>query len=163
MSLADKLRALAVAARGAHELHEHGELHAAICPQAVALCEDGSAVLGPPSLTNGKRPLAQVGYPPLAYIDPQLLRGEGGRWSDIWALGATAYQIAMDVPPFQGLEEAPVVQALSQLLASPAPALHNMPAAISDLVGECLAVGPADRPQTAAEVATRLDDAASRC
>ncbi|MGC8627823.1 MAG: hypothetical protein ACP5VR_09805, partial [Acidimicrobiales bacterium] len=87
LDLPSRLRALASAARAAHALHEHGLLHAAICPQAVALCEDGKAVLGPPTLADGLRLLAQVGYPPLGYLDPQLLRGNGGRWSDIWALG----------------------------------------------------------------------------
>ena len=157
-----KLRALAVAARGAHALHEHGELHAGICPQAIALCEDGRAVLGPPALANGSRPVAQVGYPPLAYVDPQLLRGEGGRWSDIWALGATTLQVVTGAPPFQGLDDVPVVQALARLMESPAPALADLPPAVADLVRACLAVDPASRPLTAAEVSTRLDEAASR-
>jgi hypothetical protein len=106
-----QLRAVASAARGAHSLHEQGQLHGAICPQAIALVASdqsdggafggaavtaagpsGAAVLAPPSLAGGDRPVAQVGYPPLAFMDPQLLRGEGGRWSDIWALGATVHQ-----------------------------------------------------------------------
>ena len=135
-----RLRAIASAARGAHALHEHGQLHEAICPQSVALVpigspgqatapeprgtpDDGtaSAVLSPPALANGQAPLAQVGYPPLGYIDPQLLRGEGGRWSDIWALGATVHQAVTGSVPFPGLDELPVVQALSRLLSVPCP------------------------------------------
>jgi len=162
LDLPGRLRALALAARGAHALHEHGLLHAAICPQAVGLCEDGKAVLGPPTLADGLHLLAQVGYPPLGYLDPQLLRGNGGRWSDIWALGATAYYVATGFPPFQGLGDIPVVQALSRQLEPPLPALVPLPAAISTLVNSCLATGPADRPQTAAEVADGLEQAASR-
>ena len=167
-----RLRAIASAARGAHALHEHGQAHEAICPQSVALVANGSssaadegpvsAVLSPPSLANGQAPLAQVGYPPLGYIDPQLLRGEGGRWSDIWALGATVHQAVTGSVPFPGLDELPVVQALSRLLSVPAPTLGDMPDPVSAVVSECLAVDPADRPSTASEVAERLDAAASK-
>jgi hypothetical protein len=195
-----QLRALAAAARGAHSLHERGQLHGAICPQAIALVApdqtgpavadigvadigvadigvadigvaglaatgpgpSGTAVLAPPPLADGQRPVAQVGYPPLAFMDPQLLRGEGGRWSDIWALGATAHQVAGGSPPFPGIEEVPVVQALSRLLTSPAPGLGALPAPVTEVVSRCLAVDPADRPATAGEVADRLDEAATR-
>jgi eukaryotic-like serine/threonine-protein kinase len=167
-----RLRAIASAARGAHALHEHGQVHEAICPQSVALVATGasgtpdngptSAVLSPPALANGQAPLAQVGYPPLGYVDPQLLRGEGGRWSDIWALGATVHQVVTGSVPFPGLDELPVVQALSTLLSVPAPTLGAVPDAVSEVVAECLSVDPADRPATASEVAERLDEAASK-
>ena len=45
MDMPARLRAIAGAARGAHSLHEQGQLHGAICPQAVALVtksEDGT-------------------------------------------------------------------------------------------------------------------------
>jgi hypothetical protein len=176
-----QLRAVASAARGAHSLHEQGQLHGAICPQAIALVASdqsdggafggaavtgagpsGAAVLAPPSLAGGDRPVAQVGYPPLAFMDPQLLRGEGGRWSDIWALGATVHQAVTGSAPFQGIEDVPVVQALSRLLMATAPALGQLPGPIADLVASCLAVDPAERPPTARDVADRLDEAATK-
>jgi eukaryotic-like serine/threonine-protein kinase len=194
MDVPAQLRAIAAAARGAHSLHEQGQLHGAICPQAIALVStdqgdppvgdvgttsvgttsvgttsvgttstgSNTAVLAPPSLANGERPVAQVGYPPLAFMDPQLLRGEGGRWSDIWALGATVHQVVAGSAPFQGIEEVPVVQALSRLLTAPAPGLGQLPAAVAELVASCLAVDPAVRPLTASDVATRLDEAAAK-
>jgi hypothetical protein len=181
MDMPARLRAVAAAARGAHALHDQGQLHGAICPQAiglVAVASGGSAstfipatatsgqartaVLGPPPLANGEHPSVQVGYPPLGYMDPQLLRGEGGRWSDIWSLGATVRQVAVGSVPFPGIDELPVVQALSQLLTAPSPAPAQVPAAISELVGACLATDPANRPATAGEVADRLDEAASK-
>jgi hypothetical protein len=176
-----RLRAIACAARGAHALHEHGQLHGAICPQAVALVTigphndavpaelrsiggngTGGAVLAPPALANGQAPLAQVGYPPLAYLDPQLSRGEGGRWSDIWALGATVHQVVTGSLPFPGLDELPVVEALSRLLSAPTPVLGRVPATVSEVVARCLSVDPANRPATASEVAERLDEAAAK-
>ncbi len=173
LDMPSRLRALASAARGAHALHEHGQLHAAICPQAIALTAPdqavlstagsavGGAILSPPSLANGDQPLAQIGYPPLAYVDPQLLRGEGGRWSDIWALGATAHYALTGAAPFPGIEDLPVVQALSQLLTATAPARRDVPAAVSSVVAGCLAPDPADRPATAEEVARHLEEAAA--
>ena len=174
-----RLRAMASAARGAHALHEHGQLHGAICPHAIALTAPvqpgqavftatppgangaNGAILAPPSLANGQEPLAQVGYPPLAFMDPQLLRGEAGRWSDIWALGATLHQILTGSAPFPGIEDLPVVQALAQLLMAPAPARRDLPATVASLVAGCLALDPDDRPTTAEEVARRLDEAAA--
>jgi eukaryotic-like serine/threonine-protein kinase len=185
MDVRAQLRAIASAARGAHALHEQGQLHGAICPQAVAivgsdqagseasggpgttaggeganLSYSAAAVLAPPSLADGGRPVAQVGYPPLAFMDPQLLRGAGGRWSDIWALGATAHQVVAGSPPYQGLEEVAVVQAISRLLTGPAPVLGQLPGAVNDLIASCLSIDPADRPSTAREVADRLEEAA---
>jgi len=176
LDVPSRLRAVAAVARGAHALHEHGQIHGAICPQAVALTAPdhpgqagltpaaagaADAVLAPPSLSNGETPVAQVGYPPLAYVDPQILRGEGGRWSDVWALGATIHQVVTGSAPFPGMEDLPVVQALAQLLTAPAPARRELPVAVSSLVAACLALDPADRPSTAEEVARRLDEAAA--
>jgi serine/threonine protein kinase len=171
MDMPSRLRAVAGAARGAHALHEHGLLHGAICPQAIALAGPGGlgatgpgageAVLAPPTLADGDQPLAQIGYPPLAYTDPQLLRGEGGRWSDIWALGATAHYALSGTAPFPGIEDLPVVQALSRLLLAPPPTRGELPAAVSSVVAGCLALDPSDRPSTAEEVARRLDEAAA--
>ena len=182
MSVAVKLRAIATAARGTHVLHEHGQLHGAISPYAIALVagpsmtlspatwtgsplaeEHGvSAVLAPPSLANGARPLAHIGYPPLGFLDPQLLRGEAGRWSDIWALGATARHAVTGSAPFPGIEDLPVVQALAQLLTVPAPAPVELPPAVAPIINACLSADPASRPYTAAEVADRLDEAAAK-
>jgi len=165
---AERLRALAAAARGAHALHQAGQLHGGICPQAIALLVDAGggagdrarAVLAPPPLANGVQPLAQVGYPPIGYVDPQLLRGEGGRWSDIWSLGATARYTLVGSCPYPGTEELPVVRALAQLLEVPAPAPADLPPAVASLVESCLAQDPEARPGTAEEVAERLEQAA---
>ncbi|HMK97459.1 MAG TPA: hypothetical protein VK425_07925, partial [Acidimicrobiales bacterium] len=173
-----RLRAVAAAARGANDLHERGLLHAAICPQAVALVaaarepasprsplgEDVSAVLAPPALADGAQPLLQVGYPPIGFVDPQLLRGEAGRWSDVWALGATAQYALTGSSPYPGIEELPVVRALVQLLAvpPPTPASAELPGPLSELVTSCLAPDPEARPGSAQEVAERLEEIAAK-
>ncbi len=162
MTMAAKLRALAAAARGAHALHEAGVLHGGICPQAICLTgpSDGQAVLAPPPLADGHQPLLQVGYPPLGFVDPHLLRGEAGRWSDIWALGATLQAATSGSPPFPDKDDVPVVQALAQLLAVPQPVPPEAPPLVAELARQCLATDPSSRPRTASEVADRLDQAA---
>lgn len=190
MPVSAQLRAIAAAARGAHALHESGVRHGAICPQAIALLPPtqeagdglaaavstgtdlgaasfgaaifGAAILGPASLANGRNPVAQIGYPPLGYTDPQLLRGEGGRWSDIWSLGATLHRALTGSIPFPGIDDMPVVEALSRLLAGVPSAEKDIPPAVAPLVTSCLSSDPADRPSTAKEVAERLDEAAAQ-
>ena len=100
--------------------------------------------------------MAQVGYPPLAYMDPQLLRGQGGRWSDIWALGATVHQVVAGLSAVSGHRRGAGGPGPLQLLMAPAPGLGELPAAVAELVASCLAVDPAIRPPTAGDVAARL-------
>lgn len=162
LNIRDRLAALAEAGRAAQALHERGILHGAICPQAVGLVAGGpSAVLAPPPLADGQRLTVQVGYPPLAYVDPQLLRGEGGRWSDVWGLGATLHQVVTGRAPYPGLDEVPVVQAVAQVLNTPPAPLTGVPAAAAEVVAACLALDPGARPPTAAEVARRVDEIAA--
>jgi serine/threonine protein kinase len=181
LGLAARTRALAAAARGAHALHERGLLHAGICPEAVALVGPSrpgaltpagnalgaqgtpgeTAVLAPPPLADGRQPLLYVGYPPLSFIDPLLLRGEGGRWSDIWAIGAVARFVATGQAPFPGLDSKPVVAALAELLAVPTPEPADLPRALAGVVSSCMARDPESRPATCDEVANRLLEAAA--
>lgn len=166
MDVPARLKAVAQVARGAHALHEHGVLHGAICPQAVALSasEDGTltAVLAPPSLADGQRLAVQVGYPSLGFVDPQLVRGEGGRWSDIWALGGVILWVTAGRAPFPGLDDLPLVQAVSQLVSATSVPLTDMPAPASELICACLSLDPTSRPPTAAEVARQAEEVAAR-
>jgi serine/threonine-protein kinase len=76
--------------------------------------------------------------------------------ADIYNLGATLYHLLTGRPPFEGTTAAKM---LAHQLADPDPVCAvnpDVPEALSAVVGAMLAKSPADRPQTAAEVAQAL-------
>ena len=100
LSREEQLRAVATAARGAHEMHEAGLVHRAIGPTNILLGRAG-AVLAEPAvghlLTSGHT-LIGLGAGPragrLEFVAPELMRGRpAGRASDIWSLGVTLHLV----------------------------------------------------------------------
>jgi serine/threonine-protein kinase len=65
-------------------------------------------------------------------------------------------------PPYPGLDDQPVVQAVARVLTSPPVTLAGVPDRAAELVNACLSVDPAARPSTAAEVARRVDEVGAR-
>ncbi|MDB5827570.1 MAG: histidine kinase [Variovorax sp.] len=77
--------------------------------------------------------------------------------SDLYALGATLYQMLVGVAPFSTLDPAELMHChLAQLPIAPARRLPAVPAALSALVMKLLAKPPEDRYQTAAGVHSDL-------
>ncbi|MEO7271537.1 MAG: serine/threonine-protein kinase [Vicinamibacterales bacterium] len=98
-----------------------------------------------------------IGTP--GYIAPEMALSDqvDGR-ADIYALGCVAYYLLTGQQVFDG---ATAMQVLSKhLQMAPAPpsrtAPPGVPAALDEVILACLAKDPADRPQTAAELAARL-------
>ncbi len=91
-----------------------------------------------------------IGTP--AYMPPEQARGERvDRRADIYALGATLYEVMAGAPPFEG---ASVVDMLMRVI-NDEPA--ELPGAIGAVVAKAMAKEPQHRYRTAAEFADDLD------
>jgi len=104
----------------------------------------------------------------LVYMSPQQLEGKRGtHLDDIYSLGATLYDLLTSKPPFysgnidrQIHERVPpsMTERRKDLSIEPA----SVPAIWEQVVAACLQKAPAKRPQSAMEVANRLQLSAAR-
>ena len=100
----------------------------------------------------------------LVYMSPQQLDGDrGNHLDDVYSLGASIYELLTSKPPFysgnvdrQIREKVPpsMTQRRKELEIEGDP----IDAAWEEVVARCLAKNPARRPQSVAEIATRLEE-----
>ena len=141
--------------------HEHGVVHRDVKPDNVWLAADGSAGLGDFGIaaTTGDpvRPGGATGTP--YYQAPE--QAEGGApqtQSDLYALGASLWELLCGRPPFQG-PDAPALLAQHRH-AEPEPPSRlaaGVPPELDALVLALLAKRADDRPPDAAHVRDALD------
>ena len=154
-----------------HEAHERGLVHRDLKPSNVMLCQvalsyDFAKVLdfglAKSMVDVGGMNLTMVGTATgtPGYIAPENATGEGtlDRRADIYALGCVAYFLLTGRPVFE--EVAPARLALLHVRQTPERpserAKRSIAADLEELVMECLAKLPAQRPPTMAAVAERL-------
>ncbi len=159
----ERLGAVADACRGAHALHEAGIAHRNITPTRVLLHEGGAKLtdLGmarfiAAGLTVSRMPdVADVDY-----LDPAVIRGaRPSRASDIWSLGAVlhfAMSGGRSIHP--GIEGREPLAAVRQVMNEPPLIADDIPDAVVAVIRAALAPDPADRPPTADDLATRIDE-----
>jgi serine/threonine protein kinase/Tfp pilus assembly protein PilF len=98
----------------------------------------------------------------LVYMSPQQLSGERGtHLDDIYSLGATIYELLTSKPPFySGNIDRQICERVAPPMTERRKELDIEPALVppvwEDAVAACLAKDPSRRPQSAAEVAQRL-------
>ena len=98
----------------------------------------------------------------LVYMSPQQLDGERGtHLDDIYSLGATLYELLTSKPPFySGNLDRQIHERIAPSMTERRKELDIAPALLPPVweegVAACLAKDPAQRPQSAAEVANRL-------
>src|SRR4029077_19067536 len=104
----------------------------------------------------------------LVYMSPQQLNGERcTQLDDIYSLGATIYELLTSKPPFySGNIDRQICERVAPSMTERRKELDIEPALVSqvweDAVGACLAKNPSQRPQSAAEIAQRLQLAAGQ-
>jgi serine/threonine protein kinase/Flp pilus assembly protein TadD len=98
----------------------------------------------------------------LVYMSPQQLNGERStHLDDIYSLGASMYELLTSKPPFySGNIDRQICERVAPLMTQRRKELNIEPAFVpqvwEDVVAACLAKDPSRRPQSAPEVAQRL-------
>ncbi len=152
--------------------HEHGIVHRDIKPENVLLTTDGSTLvadfgiaraLDVPLADTGERLTGRgmvVGTP--QYMSPEQAAGERdiGPRSDVYSLGAVAYEMLAGEPPFTG----PTAQAaVAKMMSGHAPSVRRsrpaVPEALDLVLQRALAPVPADRFGSAIEFARAMESA----
>jgi TolB-like protein/tRNA A-37 threonylcarbamoyl transferase component Bud32/Flp pilus assembly protein TadD len=163
--LRDVARALAFA-------HQQGVVHRDIKPENVLLSGEAAVVtdFGIAKAISAARTTATadhtttltragmvMGTP--AYMAPEQIAGEASdHRTDIYAFGCMAFELLTAQPPFYGRPAHELFAA--HLTEAPAPISElrrDCPAALADLVMQCIQKDPAKRPQSARELLTALD------
>ena len=148
------------------DAHRQGVLHRDLKPGNVALTSDGRpkildfglALLVSGEAMTGRLTQAGTVMGSLAYMAPEQLAGEEeDARTDVYALGATLFELATGQRPFS--QERP--QALMfAIINTPAPSLRSFrpdaTADLDDLIASCLQKDRARRPASAAAVAEVL-------
>jgi serine/threonine protein kinase len=142
-------------AEGLTAAHRAGVVHRDLKPANILIEPSGRVVLadfGVAWASGSMQPSSQlVGTP--AYMAPeQVVGGEIGPGTDLYALALILFELATGEPPFVGAT--PLATALAR--TEQPPAMHAVPELLQPLLGELLARAPEQRLSDAAIVAERL-------
>jgi hypothetical protein len=146
-------------------IHEAGVVHRDLKPSNVLLATDGPRVIdfGISRATDGTTLTATgavFGSP--GYMSPEQAKGEAtGPAGDLFSLGSLIVYAAAGDPPFGHGNAASVLYRV----VHDAPALGAVPPRLREIVAECLAKDPADRPalgSLAAQISAKIGGLAPR-
>jgi hypothetical protein len=142
--------------------HAHGVQHRDVKPSNVLVAADGTPLLADFGLAAvaGSTATTVSGHPyTLAYAPPEVLRGRpADERADVYALGATLYELIEGRPPFAELGLT-MPEVLARTLNSPVPPITraDVPRPLRQLVTSMLSPDPADRPDLEAVIAVLAD------
>jgi eukaryotic-like serine/threonine-protein kinase len=94
----------------------------------------------------------------LDYLSPEQIRGEPASWqTDIWAFGATLYEMLVGVRPFRSTPTRSIGRSiLEDTPASPSSVRPGLPKAFDAIIRKAIAKEPAERYQSARDLLNDL-------
>lgn len=154
----DVIKLLHDVSSGLAFLHTHNVLHQDIKPDNIMLDDELNFLLTDFGISTGRGDQAATYGGTRAYMSPERFAGHSDEKGDVWALGATAYEMFTGNPPFgdhgglvqsQGeaippIDNVPLQPEMRKLLRSmldPDPAKRPTPAQIADITGRYLQTG----------------------
>jgi serine/threonine protein kinase len=157
----DILRAVAQAARATHALNEAGLVHRGIKPSNILLADDGArlADLGLVQSLNRGQTITGLGtMSSVEYLEPMLLTGNPAtRTSDVWSLGVTLHRALSSEGVYGDMPTGDPLLCVRRVLGSRPRLSSRLADTDARIIARCLEPDPADRPQTALELAESLD------
>jgi serine/threonine-protein kinase len=167
LAIAQKVRAMALAARAVHAAHRLGIVHRDLKPSNILVerAEDGELkpyvtdfglarqMEADPTMTG-----TLLGTP--AYMSPEQARGERGLdgRTDVYSLGATLYTLLLGRPPFEGEGALSILYKVVNLEPKPPRALDaGVPPDLEAVVLKCLEKNPTSRYPSAKALAEDLE------
>jgi serine/threonine protein kinase len=161
LSRADRLRAVAHAARGAHALHEAGVVHRDIKPANIMLTDDGARLadlelahfLNPGMTITATAPMGDI-----EFTDPAIIRGERAtRATDVWSLGVTLHSVLAGRSVYGDLPDGDMLGAVRRVLSGQPTVSDQLAPPEAEVVQACLAAEPARRPPMAVALAEMIE------
>jgi tetratricopeptide (TPR) repeat protein len=162
LPLIETLRIGGEVCRALQHAHDCGVVHRDIKPSNIWLTADGTVKLGDFGLAvvrdRSRLTVEGMMVGTVAYMPPEQALGRApDARSDLYALGASLYEMLTGRPPFLG-DDAVAVVSQHIHTAPVAPSWHNaeVPRALENLVLAMLAKAPEERPASAATVRDAL-------
>lgn len=154
----DVIKLLHDVASGLAFLHTHKVLHQDIKPDNIMLDDDLNYLLTDFGISTGREDTGDTYGGTRAYMSPERFAGHSDEKGDVWALGATAYEMLTGNPPFgdhggllqsQGEPIAPItnvplqpeMRKLLRSMLDPDPAKRPTPQEVADITGRYLQTG----------------------
>ena len=169
MSWEEACRIIAQASRGLAAAHEAGMIHRDIKPENLMLAKDGQVKVVDFGLSklldatndpqNAVTKAGQILGTPQYMSPEQFEAAELDARTDIYSLGATLFRLLTSRFPFHDCKT--IIQVMTAHMTKPAPVPTSfepsVPPEFNRIIERAMAKSPADRYQTAAELATELE------
>jgi serine/threonine protein kinase len=166
LDLATTTRVCEQVAMGLDALHSQGLFHRDIKPANILVDEEGTAYITDFGLAKDSqgslltRPGQALGS--MDYMAPEQIRSEDiTAAADVYALGCVVYECLGGSPPFADRQGMRVLWAhLQDPPADLSTRRSDLPAGVGEVIAKSLEKDPADRPQSAGDLAGQLRAAA---